>query len=82
MPYPQPWLHDLTVALAAPTAVLGGADGQIRPAGVQGVLHSDIRVLNRAELRVAGEEPVALAGGLAGAGTARFTGIARSLGCR
>lgn len=80
MPHLQPWLHDLTVALAAPTVVLSGADGQIRPGGVQGVLHSDIRVLSRAELCVAGEEPVALSGGLEDAGTARFTAIARSLG--
>ena len=90
MPNQQPWLHDLTLSLAAPTAVLSGADGQIRAddeggeggdhGGVQGVLHADVRVLSRAELRVDGAEPVGLAGGLDGASAARFTAIARSLG--
>jgi hypothetical protein len=80
VPYQQPWLHDLTVILAAPTAVLSGRDGQIGEPGVQGVLHSDVRVLSRAELTVAGDRPVALAGGLDGASAARFTAIARSLG--
>lgn len=82
MPYQQPWLHDLTVALAAPTAVLSGADGQIRDddGGVQGVLHSDVRVLSRARLQVDGADPVALAGGLDGADAARFTALVRSLG--
>ena len=80
MPYQQPWLHDLTVALAAPTVALSGADGQIRPGGVQGVMHCDVRVLSRAELRLDGAEPVAVAHALDGASAARFTGIARSLG--
>jgi glycogen debranching enzyme len=82
MAYQQPWLHDLTVVLSAPTAVLSGGDGQIRSGGVQGVLHADVRVLGRAELRVDGVEPVAIAGGLepGSAASARFTGIARTLG--
>ena len=80
MPYQQPWLHDLTVALAAPTVALGGVDGQIRPGGVQGVMHCDVRVLSRAELRLDGAEPVPVAHALDGADTVRFTGIARSLG--
>lgn len=80
MPYQQPWLHDLTVTLAAPTVVLGDADGQIRPGGVQGVMHCDVRVLSRAELRLDGAEPVAVADRLDGASAARFTGIARTLG--
>jgi hypothetical protein len=82
MAYQQPWLHDLTVTLAAPTAVLSSADGQIRDGdgGVQGVLHSDVRVLCRAELRVDGAEPVNLTGALDGANAARFTGLVRSLG--
>ena len=80
MTYQQPWLHDLTVALAAPTVALSGGDGQIRPGGVQGVMHCDVRVLSRAELRLDGAEPVAVAHALDGASAARFTGIARSLG--
>lgn len=80
MPFQQPWLHDLTIALAAPTAALGGADGQIRPVGAQGVLHADVRVLRQAELRLGGDEPAALSSRLDGADTAWFTGIARLLG--
>ena len=82
MTYQQPWLHDLTVVLSAPTAVLSGADGQIRPGGVQGVLHADVRVLSRAELRVDGVEPVPVAGGLDpdSAALARFGALARTLG--
>lgn len=79
-PYRQPWLHDLIVALQAPTAALGAADWQMRPGGVHGVLHADIRVLNQARLTVDGEEPTPLAGGLCGASGARFTALARSLG--
>jgi len=44
----QPLLHDLVVAVAAPTAALSGADGQIRAVGVQDVFHADVRVLAEA----------------------------------
>jgi glycogen debranching enzyme len=57
----QPWLHDLTLVLAAPTQVWSGADGQVRPGGVQGVLHGDRRLLDRLELTVDGEEPTPVA---------------------
>ena len=80
MPYQQPWLHDLTVALpprrwssAAPTARSGRE-------GCRGCCTADVRVLSRAELRLDGAEPVPVAHALDGADTVRFTGIARSLG--
>ena len=50
--YLQPLLHDLVGVVLAPTSTLSGQDGQIRPAGVQGVFHADARVLSRAELLV------------------------------
>ncbi len=53
----QPWLHDLTLVLAAPTQVWSGADGQVRPGGMHGVLHSDRRLLDRLVLLVDGHEP-------------------------
>jgi len=53
----QPLLHDLVPTIAAPTSALSGADGQIRPAGVQGVFHADRRVLSAAVLRLDDREP-------------------------
>ena len=76
----QPWLHELVTALSAPTAVLSESSGQIRALGAQGVLHADIRVLSAAVLTVGGAEPSAVSGGITGARTARFTGVARALG--
>ncbi len=46
---------------ALPTSALSGPDGQIRPVGVQGVFHADVRVLDRAVLRVDDREPEAVA---------------------
>ncbi|MER7456078.1 glycogen debranching N-terminal domain-containing protein [Micromonospora sp. NPDC126480] len=79
-PHLQPLLHDLVGVVLAPTSALGDAAGQIRPAGVQGVFHADTRVLSRAELRVDGREPEALARGAAGPHGVRFVGLARWLG--
>ena len=61
VPGQQPWLHDLTLVLAAPTQVWSDADGQVRPGGVQGLLHGDRRLLARIELTVDGEEPTPVA---------------------
>ncbi|MCW2811071.1 MAG: hypothetical protein JWP61_1529 [Friedmanniella sp.] len=59
MPQPlQPFLHDLVVALAAPTQAWSRADGEIVPhvaSSVQGVIHADVRVLSGVALRVDGE---------------------------
>ena len=76
----QPWLHDLVTALRAPTTVLSERSGQIRPAGAQGILHADARVLSAAELAIGDAEPVPLSCGLLDAGRALFVGIARGLG--
>jgi glycogen debranching enzyme len=76
----QPWLHELVTALSAPTVVLSEPSGQIRAQGAQGVLHADVRVLSVAVLTVGGVEPSPVSGGITGARTARFTGVARTLG--
>jgi hypothetical protein len=76
----QPWLHELVTALSAPTTILSERSGQIRPAGAQGVLHADARVLSAAVLEVGAVEPVPLSGGLLGAGRALFVAAARGLG--
>ena len=76
----QPLLHDLVPTVAAPTAALSGADGQIRPAGVQGVFHADRRVLSAAVLRLDGREPEPIGWAAAGPGATRFVAVARWLG--
>ena len=79
-PSGQPWLHELVTTVSAPTAVLGERSGQIRPAGAQGALHADARVLSAAVLEVGGAEPTPLSSGLLAAGTALFVGACRDLG--
>jgi glycogen debranching enzyme len=76
----QPLLHDLVATVAAPTTALSGTDGQLRPAGTQGVFRADLRVLAQARLLVDGREPVPIAHTLLGPGAARFVSLARWLG--
>jgi glycogen debranching enzyme len=76
----QPYLHDLVVSLAAPTVLLSDTDGQLRSRGAQGMLHADIRVLSRAEVRVGGQEAVPISHGVVGAGAADFIALVRCLG--
>jgi glycogen debranching enzyme len=78
----QPLLHDLVPTVAAPTSALAGADGQIRPSGVQGVFHADARVLSQALLRLDGREPEGIGHAAEGTGTSRFVAVARWLGDR
>ncbi|MFD0817172.1 glycogen debranching N-terminal domain-containing protein, partial [Micromonospora zhanjiangensis] len=77
----QPLLHDLVSVVFAPTSALSDAAGQIRSgAGVQGVFHADARVLSRAELRVDGREPEAIADSRDGTHSTRFVSLVRWLG--
>ncbi|WP_253761710.1 amylo-alpha-1,6-glucosidase [Hamadaea flava] len=64
----------------APASALGGADGQLRPTGAQGLFHADYRVISEAVLRVDGREPVAVAHSLTGPGAAVFVGLLPWLG--
>ncbi|MGW5718424.1 glycogen debranching N-terminal domain-containing protein [Amycolatopsis sp. NPDC003865] len=80
MAHLQPLLHDLAIALHAPTVVLSGRDGQIRAGGTQGLLHGDLRLLSEAVVTVDGDEPEAIGGDEPVAGRARFTGLLRRLG--
>ncbi|WP_454048407.1 glycogen debranching N-terminal domain-containing protein [Cellulomonas sp. Marseille-Q8402] len=78
----QPLLHDLLVAVAAPTQAWSGPDGQIALAdgrGAQGVYHGDVRVLAGARLTVGGVVPEAVASGADGPGRARTVLLARSV---
>ncbi|MGW0595440.1 amylo-alpha-1,6-glucosidase [Streptosporangium sp. NPDC002607] len=76
----QPLLHDLVSTVLAPTVALSGGDGQIRPAGVQGVFHADSRALSQAILTIDGREPEAVGHAPQGAGASRFVTLARWLG--
>ncbi|MEV6983959.1 glycogen debranching N-terminal domain-containing protein [Sphaerisporangium sp. NPDC051017] len=76
----QPLLHDLVIAVLAPTSALSGADGQIRPGGVQGLFHADVRALSQATLLLDGREPEPIAHALTGPGGARFVVLPRWLG--
>lgn len=75
----QPLLHDLLVALAAPTQAWSAPDGQIRGRGVHGVFHGDVRALSRAELTVDGEEPEVISAGPDGLGAVRVVALARGI---
>lgn len=76
----QPLLHDLVGTVLAPTVALSGGDGQIRPAGVQGVFHADSRALSRAVLTIDGREPEAVGHAPRGPGATGFVALARWLG--
>ncbi|SPL89871.1 amylo-alpha-1,6-glucosidase [[Actinomadura] parvosata subsp. kistnae] len=76
----QPLLHDLVSTVRAPTTALSGTDGQIRPAGVQGLFHADARVLSQAGLLVDGREPEPVAHAVPFPGLSRFVSLARWLG--
>lgn len=76
----QPWLHDLVCALAAPTQLWCGPDGQVRHAGAQGVYHGDVRVLARAEVEVGGRPPEAVTAEPQTADRMLCVSVARHLG--
>jgi glycogen debranching enzyme len=76
----QPLLHDLVSTVMAPTTALGGADGQIRAAGVQGLFHADSRVLSQATLAIDGREPEPIGHAPGTAGRTRFVSVVRWLG--
>ncbi|MGW0802387.1 amylo-alpha-1,6-glucosidase [Nonomuraea sp. NPDC002799] len=78
----QPLLHDLVSTVMAPAGALSDADGQIRPAGVQGLFCADQRVLSQARLLVDGREPDGVGHAPAGPGRDRFVSLARWLGDR
>ena len=79
-PPKQPWLHDLSLTLAAPTQVWSAFDGQVAPGGLAGVHHGDLRVLCLFRLEVDGREPTPVAHhGLRG-DTHSFVSVPRHLG--
>ncbi|QAY62230.1 amylo-alpha-1,6-glucosidase [Xylanimonas allomyrinae] len=75
----QPFLHDLHATVAAPSQVWSGADGQVFPAGAQGVYHADVRVLSEVVVRVDGVLPEPVGGGGTGPGTSESTAVLRMI---
>jgi len=75
----QPFLHDLTALVLAPHQVWCGPDGQVRPAGAQGIYHADVRVLSEAVVTVDGVEPEHLTSGQTGIGTWESNGVLRMI---
>ena len=57
----QPFLHDLTILVAAPSQVFSREDGDIGradgPVGVEGLWHADLRVLSGLTRTVDGRPP-------------------------
>jgi len=76
----QPWLHDLVLVVSAPTQVWSASDGQVRGAGLQGVLHTDRRLLHELVLTVDGLEPDPVAHHDAGGDAHVFVSVPRHLG--
>jgi glycogen debranching enzyme len=78
----QPLLHDLLVAVHAPTQAWSAPDGQVGLTdgrGAQGVYHGDVRVLSGAVLTVDGALPEPVASGADGPGRARAVLLARTV---
>lgn len=85
MPQPlQPFLHDLVGQVAAPTQVWSPHDGQVvppvdGPAGLGGLLHSDVVVLSRLEATVDGDGGTPVAHRTLPDGSTVFTALLRRL---
>src|SRR5664279_2978896 len=75
----QPLLHNLLVATMAPSQAWSGPDGQIRPLGAQGIYQGDVRLLCRAVLTVAGQQPEVISAGPAGAGAVEVMALLRTV---
>jgi glycogen debranching enzyme len=79
MPQPlQPFLHDATVVLAAPTQAWSAASGEMT-APIHGIYHSDSRVLRGLALEVGGAAPEAVSQSATDASTTTFTALTRTI---
>ncbi len=74
----QPFLHDRTICVYAPSLWVSGTDGQIRE-GIDGVFVADRRVLRQFLLRVNDQEPSAMSASFDGPHGATFVADARLL---
>ncbi len=75
----QPYLHELSVIVAAPAVAVSGAGGDI-VSGAHGVYVADRRVLSRLVVRFAGDEAEAVSTAELGADRVSFLGVLRAQG--
>ncbi|SDN34701.1 Amylo-alpha-1,6-glucosidase [Actinomyces ruminicola] len=75
----QPLLHEQVVLVCAPAQVLSDRDGSLGAAPIQGVYHSDVRVLRRYALTVTGSPLEPLSAERRGAAASRHRALARGL---
>lgn len=74
----QPFLHDLSVVLAAPQQCWSQADGQVHPSAIQGVYCCDVRIASEVVLG-AGEQVAEAIGAIEpGGGSARYDTVGRT----
>ncbi|MFJ4869721.1 glycogen debranching N-terminal domain-containing protein [Streptomyces sp. NPDC088757] len=79
-PVELPPVHGALVCVALPALAVCAEHGQLTGEGPEGVYAAGRRLLSRCVLRVAGREPVALQGRMAGADRAVFLGVLRAPG--
>ncbi|MET9674781.1 glycogen debranching N-terminal domain-containing protein [Streptomyces sp. NPDC006482] len=72
-----PSVHGALLCVALPALAVCAEHGQLTGEGPEGVYAAGRRLLSRCVLRVAGREPVALQGRMAGADRAVFLGVLR-----
>ncbi|MFE2375120.1 glycogen debranching N-terminal domain-containing protein [Streptomyces sp. NPDC059398] len=75
-----PSVHNALICVGLPGLVISPEHGQLTGQGFDGFYQSGRRLLSRCHLRVSGREPVAVRGGLTGAGRARFVAVVRPPG--
>ena len=74
----QPFLHDRTICIHAPSMWVSGSDGQMRE-GVDGVYVADQRIVQEFVVRIDDREPDEMAVSLDGASAACFLSDARTV---
>ena len=81
-PRDQPYLHNLVTVLRAPMVALGGRDGQLRAAGVQGIYAYDRRLLSSMVVAVQGATLEPLGASVVEASSLHSTSVLRGIGDR
>ncbi len=75
----QPLLHDQTVVLRAPTQAWSARTGDVGDGPIDGIYHSDVRVVSHARLTIGGRPGEHLATVPEGADTVAFVALQRHL---
>ena len=75
----QPLLNDELVVLRAPTQVWSSQDGTIGSRPIHGVYYSDLRVISKLNVHIAGVAPEVISTASNGADACTFTSIVRAI---